>query len=509
MGRALGGKWGGPIASADSGGARGAGWTGIAAAAGAAALTAPVAVFGWVRSRRGGSRTDDEGKRVMRQRSRGRAVLAAVAAMCAVAALPGPAYADGETAAYTFDPGAKAVTGAEVNTDAVGLEAGSVYRSSIKAGQKLYYRLNLDATANAYVSAVAVPESGGKVAYGDGITVSVSDSSDLRCSSQDAHFESAEYPRPIAAYAYRVVEKDSSTCQGPGTYNVLVERESKATSGPEDWDLELRYASEPQLADDAAMPTEAPEDWPSTSPAPPTPATDNRRPGGSAYYDATSLETGEWKDEILPGQTRFYRVPVDWGQQIFATARLGNSAASDEYISGALAMSLDNPALGHVDDASPMAYSGKPASVSLDPVPPVAYRNRYDASDSVSAMRFAGWYYLSVTLSPELKNAYGAKPFPLTLSVKVQGKAEGSPYAGDAGMFAVTDKDKDLARSGQSGPQAAASDSDTMKLIGAAGIGAGAVLVLALGVWTLLARRRAATAQAAGQPPYGSPPQAW
>nr|WSW68108.1 hypothetical protein OG461_18960 [Streptomyces sp. NBC_00995] len=446
----------------------------------------------------------------MRQRSRGRVTLAAAAAMCAVAALPGPAWADGETAAYTFDPGAEAVTGAQVNTDAKALKAGSVYKSSIKAGEKLYYRLNLDATTNAYVSAVAVPTRGGKVAYGDGITVSVRDSSDLRCSSEDARFESAEYPRPIAAYAYRVVEKDSSTCQGPGTYNVLVERESKATSGPEDWELELRYATEPELADDAAMPTEAPEDWPSTSPAPPTPATDNRRQGGSGYYDATSLETGEWKDEITPGQTRFYRVPVDWGQQIFATAGLGNSTASDAYVSGALAMSLDNPAQGHVDDASPMAYSGKPASVSLDPVPPVAYRNRYDAAGGVSAMRFAGWYYLSVTLSPDVAEAYGAKPFPLTLSVKVEGKAEGSPYAGDAGIFAVTDKDRDLARSGQSGPQAAESESDTMKLVGAAGIGAGAVLVLALGVWTLLARRRAASTPAGGgQPPYGGPPQAW
>ncbi|MEW2176216.1 hypothetical protein AB0890_07780 [Streptomyces sp. NPDC005406] len=445
----------------------------------------------------------------MRQRSRGRVTLAAIAAMCAVTALPGAAHADGATGAYTFDPGAEAVTGAEVNTDAEALKAGSVYKSSIKAGQKLYYRLNLDATTNAYVSAVAVPEAGGKVAYGDGVTVSLRSSSDLQCSSEDARFESAEYPRPIAAYAYRVVAKDSSTCQGPGTYYVLVERESKATSGPGDWELELRYASEPGLADDAAMPTEAPEDWPSASPAPPTPATDNRRQGGAGYYDATSLETGEWKDGIAPGQTLFYRVPVDWGQQIFATAGLGNSTASDEYISGALAMSLDNPALGHVDDVSPMAYSGKPASVSLDPVPPVAYRNRFDPSSSVSAMRFAGWYYLSVTLSPEVAEDYGDKPFPLTLSVKVVGKAEGTPYAGDAGIFAVTEKDKDLAERGQSGPQAAESESATMKLVGAAGIGAGAVLVLALGVWTLLARRRAATTAGGGQPPYGGPPQAW
>ncbi|MFG2625170.1 hypothetical protein [Streptomyces sp. NPDC048473] len=463
----------------------------------------------------------------MRQRNRGRVALAAVAAMCAVAALPGQAYAAGEPAAYTFDPGAKSVSGAEVSTEASALTSGSVYKSSIKPGEKLYYRLNLDAKTNAYVSAVAVPKGGGQVAYGDGITVSIRDSTDLQCSSQDARFESAEFPRPIAAYAYRIMEKDSSTCQEAGTYNVLIERAGKATSAPDAWDLELRYESEPQLKSVGSMPTQAPENWPSASPVPPT-AAPQKRSGGTSYYDATSLETGEWHDSIEPGQTRFYRVPVDWGQQIFTTADLSNNNASNEYIGNALALSLDNPAHGHVDDASPLSYSGKPASVSLDPLPPVAYENRYDSTSSVSAMRFAGWYYLSVSLSPKVAKAYGDKAIPLTLRIKVEGTARTSPYTGDAGAFSVTQDDKDMARSGKSGPEAA--ESDTMRMVGVAGIGVGAVLVLGLGVWTLLARRRALTALAGpsapaapigsngpvaggraggGQPPYGGPPQAW
>ncbi|MFF0397116.1 hypothetical protein ACFYSJ_15250 [Streptomyces sp. NPDC005248] len=450
----------------------------------------------------------------MRQRNRGRATLAAFAAMCAVAALPGQAYAAGEPAPYTFDPEAKSIQGAEISTDASALSAGSVYKSSIKPGEKLYYHLVLDADTNAYVSAVAVPELGGQVAYGDGIKVSIRDSTDLQCSSEDARFESAEYPRPIAAYAYRVPEKNSTTCDDAGTYNVLVEREGKETSTPAEWDLELRYESEPKLKQGGSVPSEAPENWPSASPSPPTQAA-QKRPGGTSYYDATSLETGEWDDSIEPGQTRFYQVPVDWGQQIFATVDLGNSVdGSDEYVGSALALSLDNPAHGHVDEASPLSYSGKPASVSLDPLPPVAYENRFAPSTDVSAMRFAGWYYLSVTLSPEVEKAYGKKAIPMTLKVKVENSAGPSPYEGSAGVFGVTQDDKDMARNGQSAPQAA--KSDTMKMVAAAGIGAGAVLVLVLGAWTLLARRRAATVAGgqaavgtAGQPPYGGPPQAW
>ncbi|MFE6972248.1 hypothetical protein [Streptomyces sp. NPDC057682] len=448
----------------------------------------------------------------MRQRSRGRVALAAAAAMCAVAALPGQAYA--ADAGYGFDPGAKTVAGAAVNTDASELTAGSVYRSTIGTGQKLYYRLNLDATTNAYVSAVVVPKAGGKVAYGDGVSISIRDGSDLRCSSGDAHFRSTDFPHPVTAYAYRTVDKDSSSCQAAGTYNVLVERESAATSSTEEWELELRYDAEPALADGQAMPTQAPTQWPSASPVPPTPATDNRRHGGAGYYDAVSLGTGEWKDEIAPGQTLFYRVPVDWGQQLFTTVGLGNSTASGKnaFVGNALGLSLANPARGHVDAASPLSYSGKPGSVSLDPLPPVAYVNRLASADDVSGMRFAGWYYLAVSLSPKVAKAYGDQPFPLTLSVKVTGEAGGSPYAGDAGIFAVTKKDKDLARTGRSGPQAAADESGTMKLIGAAGVGTGTVLVLGLGAWTLLARRRAAggsASAASAQSPYGQPPQAW
>ncbi|WP_189543431.1 hypothetical protein [Streptomyces gelaticus] len=448
----------------------------------------------------------------MRQRNRGRAALAAAAAMCAAAALPGQAFAAGEPAAYTFHPGAKEIDGAEASTDASALTPGSVYKSSIKPGEKLYYRLNLDAKTNAYVSAVAVPRGGGKVAYGDGITVSIRDSTDLQCSSEDARFESAEFARPITTYAYRIMDKGSSMCQEAGTYNVLIERESKETSAPDEWDLELRYESEPQLKAAGSMPTHAPEDWPSASPEPPT-AAPQKRSGGSSYFDATGLETGEWqeKDGIKPGQTLFYRVPVDWGQQIFATAYLSNNNASDEFIGNALALSLDNPAHGHVDSAMPLSYSGKPTSVSLDPLPPVAYENRYDSNSSVNAMRFAGWYYLSVTLSPQIAKSYGDKAIPLTLKVKVEGKAKDSPYTGDAGDFSVTQDDKDMARKGQKSSQAARSD--TMKAVGVAGIGAGSVLVLGLGVWTLLARRRAATTAPAGPSaegqPYGGPPQAW
>ncbi|MER6995380.1 hypothetical protein [Streptomyces sp. NPDC000410] len=439
----------------------------------------------------------------MRLSGRGRVMPAVVAAMCAAAALPGQAWAAGGPSPYEFDGAAKPVKGAEVNSNAEGLDAGSVYRDRIKADGKLYYRVNLDAKTNAYVSVVAVPKQGGKAEYGDGIKVTLEDSSGSECSWRSAAFESVGYTRPIAAYASRLIRPDSTTCQQQGAYYVKVERTTEATSAPDDWELEIRHDAEPALK--TTGPTEAPEDWPSASPAPPA-GGPKKRVGGTSFNNAMSLGQGEWRDDIKPGQTRFYRVPVDWGQQLFVTAELGTSTAGDDYVGNAFALSLDNPARGHVEDNT-MSYNGKQASMALDPLPPVAYRNRYDSSDKVSGMRFAGWYYLSATLSPEMAKEYGDKAVPLTLKVNVKGTPEAAPpYDGSAGIFAVTDDDQEAAANGQSGPGAARSN--TMQVVAAAGIGAGTVLVLGLGAWTLLARRRGAQGTPEGPTQYG-PPQSW
>ncbi|WP_328398772.1 hypothetical protein OHS70_18160 [Streptomyces sp. NBC_00390] len=423
-----------------------------------------------------------------RQRGWGRVTLAGMATVCAVAALPGQAWAAGEPNPYVFDSEAKSVRGAAVNSDGPQLAVGSTYKDTIKPGEKRYYRLDLDAKSNAYVSAVAVPKLATKFAYADKLAVSIEDRSGSQCSEGAAMFGTATYARPVADYASRRIDKDKSNCQEAGTYYVLLERTSDATSTPEPWDVEIRFSSEPEVKGDKA--TQAPENWPSASPAAPA-GGPQKRAGGTSFHDATSLKVGEWQDEITPGRTRFYRVPVDWGQQLFASADLGTSSAGDGTgsVSNALALSLHNPARGFVENQASVFYDGKQKSIALDPLPPVAYENRYASADSTNAMRFAGWYYLSVTLNPEIAEAFGKKPIPLTLRVNVEGEAKPGPqYAGPAGDFQVTDDDQEAADSGRSAPEAARSD--TMKLVAAAGIGAGVVLVLGLGAWVLLARRR-------------------
>ncbi|MFF9013244.1 hypothetical protein ACF09C_09805 [Streptomyces sp. NPDC014870] len=448
----------------------------------------------------------------------GRRLVGAVcAAVVTAAVLPaGTAWAAGESP-YGFDGAAQPIKGAASSLDARQLKAGQSYRDSIKKDGKLYYRVDLDDKKNAYVSVVAVPKPGGKAEYGDGVKVTLQDGSGAQCGYQDSSFESASYSRPITAYAHRTIEPDSSTCQQAGAYYVLVERTSKAVSTPDDWELEIRYVPEPGVKQTG--PTELPENWPSSTPAPPA-GGPQKRQGGAGFHGATSLRQGEWRADIKPGQTLFYRVPVDWGQQVFASAELGSSpTGATGYVSNALVLSLDNPARGHVDQNT-ASYDGKPATVALDAQRPVAFENRFSSSSDTNALRFAGWYYLTATLSPEIVKEYGDKPVPLTLRVNVTGTAKPGPaYDGDAGPFKVTDDDRDAAANGASGAEAARNDG--MVLVAAAGLGAGTVLLVGLGVWTLAGRRRAAReAVQGGQqggshggpqggPPQFGPPGAW
>ncbi|MFE4373131.1 hypothetical protein ACFRMN_33830 [Streptomyces sp. NPDC056835] len=428
--------------------------------------------------------------------ARGPGAAAVGAAVCVLAALPGQARADGEPSPYAFDPGAKRISGAATTSEAKPLDAEGTYRDSIEPGGTLIYRLNLDAETNAYVSAVAVPGPATTVAYGDKIKISLQNSQGSDCGSNDAQFGAAsKFPRPLAAYAYRLIEEGAYSCQEAGPYYVVIERTGEDTSTPEPWGLEIRHVSEPKLT--GPGPSEAPSGWPSASPVP---AGDEpqARAGGTGFYNAAELGKGEWTTEIEPGASLFYRVPVDWGQQIFAAADLGSAAASGPgsgsrsgFVSGAFSMALYNPARGLVDTSNSLSYTGKQKTTSLDPLPPVAYENRFGSRTGDKEMRFAGWYYLRVSLNPEVGEKFGAGPYGLTLRVDVEGDPKDAPaYAGSAGDFSVNPDDRQSATDdGTTGTGAA--DNDAMKLVAAGGIGVGTVLVLGLGVWTLLARRRA------------------
>ncbi|MEU6809514.1 hypothetical protein ABZ920_10995 [Streptomyces sp. NPDC046831] len=412
----------------------------------------------------------------------------AAAAFSLVVAVPGyTAVAAGTPEPYSFADGARSVTGATSPAGAERLEPGRAYTSSLPAHGKVYYRLDLDDTSSAYVSATAVPRPGTTVAATDGLRVSVQAADGTSCSFQSARFGASHSPHPIAAWGAREVLPGRVLCQGAGTFHVVVERTDARGSSPDDWALELAPVAEPPLERTGA--SRAPGTWDSASPAPVT-GKPVERAGGGGFATASRVGQGVWQARLRPGQTLFYAVPVDWGQQLNALAELGGSSGGRGYVSGALTLSLYNPARGSVADASD-GYDGRQASAASPPLPPVAYSNRFGFSDQMKATRFAGCYYLVVHLAGKTAEQFGDGPFELTLRVRLGGAARSGPgYAGQStprDLFAVTSRDRAAATADGTG----APDETALRALAVGGIGAGTVLLAGLGVWTAVTRRRA------------------
>ncbi|MEU3662550.1 hypothetical protein AB0E77_22840 [Streptomyces sp. NPDC032940] len=414
------------------------------------------------------------------------AVVTAVLATTCV--LPGGlALAAGTPSGYAFDEDARRVEGASTTADAPLLEAGTSYRSSLPRNGTLHYRLELDAASDTYVSATAVPGEGDELTAVDGIRLSVRDAGGATCSLDSATFGAAHSPRPVTAQAVRAVSPGTTRCQDAGTYDVTVERARPKDSPPDPWDLELTAVTEPRPERTGA--TQAPEAWNSASPAPLTgePA---RLRGGSGFAEATAAGPGAWRDDIRPGQTLYYKVPVDWGRQPYAAAELGGTDSGSGYATSALRLALHNPVRGEVVDAA-KGYTGRRVTAALAPVPPVAYANRYAHDDRVSGMRFAGEYYLVVHLAARVAEDFGEGPFPLVLRLRLEGTAQAGPgYAGGSvpgGVFEVPAHDRTTAPADGTDRE----DGAAMTVLAVGGIGTGSVLLAGLGVWTAVARRRA------------------
>lgn len=416
--------------------------------------------------------------------------------------------ADTTPAPAQWQPSGTPLAGADNTADAPQMTAGTTYRDTILPNQTKYYGIALDATSSAYASAFAVPGVGTRVKYNDGIELKLQSASGSDCDSQDADFGDDD-PRPIGTAVSRTVKTDSSTCQDANQYTLQVTRTSDATSTPDPWPLELRCVLEPPLAQGTA--TQPAPDYPSSSPTPLTTGTPRPAHGGSSPRTAASVKTGIWKDQVLPGETRFYRVPVDWGQQATAFADFAGSptrAGSSSYVSSGVRLRVFSPVLEYVTGDN-RGYDG--SQVSLDAqLPPVAYANRAAVDDDVAATRFAGWYYLAVTVHPQVsRTVKGA--VPIVLRIEVQGTAQPGPaYTGDPGRagIGVTASDVSSAN-GSSGHVGSSSDSSGLRFLAFAALGAGTVLLLSLAVWVLTARRRSPRSADAAPTQTGYGPPRW
>ncbi|GAA2467435.1 hypothetical protein [Streptomyces macrosporus] len=416
-----------------------------------------------------------------------RSGLAATAALCAVAALPGgAAAADGPDGvpAYRTAEDARPVTGGESSAEGPTITPG-FYTDEIGPGQRKYYSATLDGASNAWISAVALPEPGSEVDMTDGIKVALRAADGTVCGNSGVDFGDDDAARPIADHARRVIREDGY-CQEAGVYHFSVEREGRAGSDPAPWPVEIRFMEEPGLRN--PVPAAPPDARTSVPPGPPS-GQARRIVGGTGFNDAASMGEGNWKDRLRPGETRFYRVPVDWGQQLFTTVEFGTTGADGApFVGGAFRVDLYNPARGRVTGRGVGYQADRPAAFTLE-TRRVDFANRYAGTAEIGGMCFAGWYYIAVHAHEGLGESVEGS-VPVVLRTTVEGTPRDAPaYVGDAveAGFGVDEEDREAAAKGLSAAEAEADG--TLRLVGWAGVGTGTALIVGLGLWTLLARR--------------------
>ncbi|MCC3652826.1 hypothetical protein LIX60_15415 [Streptomyces sp. S07_1.15] len=449
----------------------------------------------------------------MRQGAGGGTRLAAVAALCAAVlcgALPAPGQPAAVAADGTADPpsayrtaeGAERTEGTASSTGAPELKARHHYTDAIGAGETLFYRVRLDEESNAHLSAVAALPPAGGTAYGDGIEVTLRSADGARCNGLRGTAGPGGFGLPVAATASRLVRPNAS-CQEAGEYLFTVERIGDAASGPGDWPLEISFLAEPGVTGGA---TEAPggAGWSTEPPAASGDAGGLPRKvrGGTGFNDAAATGTGVWRDRLEPGETLFYRIPVDWGQRLRVTADVGGAELTGgaPHLGSGVLLRLHNTARTPVHEQGAV-FDGQPKRLGFSTAP-AAFGHRFGGTAKAGEMRFAGWYHLSVALTPEAAG-HMEGGVDLTLRLAVEGEPQPGPaYDGDAAAagFAVSDEDRERAAEGRAtAPEHAVGETDgktdgdgALRTVGFAGIGAGTVLLLGLVVWTLAARRRTA-----------------
>lgn len=324
------------------------------------------------------------------------------------------------------------VTGGASPAKAASIGPGQ-YTDTIGPGETRWYAVPLDAVSTADLSATAVPQPGVPVDYGDGIELKLAGTGEYgyTCGSDSAHFGQDEGAMTLTGAVSRVPTRDGKDdCDKAGRYLLSVHRTNAATSDTSRWPVELRFDNEAPLPR-GTVPAAARTDY-GAAPAP-LAGTPKDRAGGTGFNDATTLTKGVWRDRLLPGQTRYYKVHVGWGQQLTYAAEFANEPVLDgasSSVSTFVETTAYAPGRLPVEDASDArdnrSYSGTPVSVGLGTVP-VTWTNRWVDDGDADTVHTAGDYWIAVGLGPDAAQLARNTAVGVILRVDVTGTELAGP----------------------------------------------------------------------------------
>jgi Ca-activated chloride channel family protein len=185
--------------------------------------------------------------------------------------------------------------------------------------------------------------------------------------------------------------------------------------------VEIEYRAEPPVAgpepaESGSVPGEL---------DPPADRTPSPVSGGSDFGSAPRISPGSTiSDTLVAGETRFYAVPLGWGQRLryrLTPTGVGTPVAADSETARVL---LRNPLRAPVAGSSGSSSGsfrmsgdgdGGLRAITGSSATAVRYGNRNADDEKVRGYAFAGTYYLQLSLSPSEDSAELTVPFTLTV----------------------------------------------------------------------------------------------
>jgi Ca-activated chloride channel homolog len=234
---------------------------------------------------------------------------------------------------------------------------------------------------------------------------------------------------------------------------------------------------------------------------------------GSSYNDAPLLAPGTYRDTVVYGETRYYRVRLQWGQRLAFEIvpgqvpgfGIGDGVAGTTRLVNPLRADLDQADGAHNTDAFVGGSSG--ITLTGSTTVPVRYTNRLASDDDVQRYAVDGDYYL--VFEAGFPSSGGLITVPYTVTVSVVGTPEPGPVYREAASSATSAKSTGAAAPGSPAAtrrHSAGSGTPSAPVLAAAGAG---IAACAAGGAVLLLRRRRRPSGPAAPPTNWPPPGSW
>ncbi|MGJ4050851.1 hypothetical protein ACN4DP_07095 [Corynebacterium macclintockiae] len=293
-------------------------------------------------------------------------------------------------------------------------------RDSVKDGDDKWFNISIPEGKKARISVNAAPrgfEDEDTHYYGTRVEYTNDSCSDKGGGSSST----TSWPDPPEGESVTIDPEEG--CD-PTKYRVKIN--SAGTQFDSELPVEIVIGFEPQVDGSEAGPKndrEIPEGEdrdkvkvPSSKPKP--------TPGGTSYNTATEITPGTVSDTLVPGETKFYRMNVDWGQRPLAEVEF-DKKQTDSYRSGQVFVA--SPRRTHTSYSNAESLDDDiPVTARAVSTPYVFFRNR-EGSTSQDEAADAGQWYVMVTLDGGNENGKQDKDIEFRLSTALDGDKVDGP----------------------------------------------------------------------------------